>query len=280
MKKLFAFLAAAVISAAAAVLPVSAAESIIDDKAGLYTKSDLAELEAKQQAVSDLTGWNIAVVTTDTGFGTDGARAMKYAENYYDEKFGSNSSSVVYLIDLDYRHFCMDGDLLNYFNTKRLDKLITECEEEYFDYDDVGNLETFYYYLEYYYNQGTVAYDSNVGAKGENFVPKDGIPKDSMSKEFNATIFLSGIVTGMIAAAIGIGIVLSRYKFHHAPTANCYLNSNTINIYRRQDRFVREYTTRTRIDSGGSGSSHSGGGGGGHSFGGSSHGGGGHGGRR
>lgn len=272
MKRLLIFFAAAVISAAAAVLPVSAAESIIDDKAGLYTKSDLAELEAKQQAVSDLTGWNIAVVTTDTGFGTDGARAMKYAENYYDEKFGSNSSSIVYLIDLDYRYFSMDGDLLNYFNTKRLDKMITECEEEYFAYDDVGNLEKFYYYLEYYYNQGTVPYDSNVGAKGSSFVPKDGIVK-----EYNITMLLAGMATGAVAAAIGIAIVLSRYKFHHAPTANCYLNSNTINIYRRQDRFVREYTTRTRIDSDSGGSS---GGGGGHSFGGSSHGGGGSGGRR
>lgn len=271
MKKLFAFLAAAVISAAAAVLPVSAAESIIDDKAGLYTQSELAELNAKQQAVSELTGWNIAVVTTDTGFGTDGARAMKYAENYYDNKFGSDSSSVVYLIDLDYRHFAMDGDVLNYFNTKRLDKMITECEKEYFAYDDVGNLEKFYYYLEYYYNQGTVEYDSNIGAKGSGFVPADGI-----AKEYDLTMLLAGMITGAAAAGIGIAIVLSRYKFHHAPTANCYLNSNTINMYRRQDRFVREYTTRTRIDSGGS----SGGGGGGHSFGGSSHGGGGHGGRR
>lgn len=272
MRKLFVLLAAAIISAAAAVLPVSAAESIIDDKAGLYSQSELAELKEKQQAVSDLTGWNIAVVTTKTGFGTDGARAMKYAENYYDEKFGSDSSSVVYLIDLDYRHFSMDGDVLNYFNTKRLDKLITECEKEYFAYDDVGNLETFYYYLEYYYNSGTVEYDSNVGAKGSNFVPSKGI-----KTEYNYfTMLLSGIIAGAIAAGTGIAIVLSRYKFHHAPTANCYLNSNTINMYRREDRFVREYTTRTRIDSGGSSS----GGGGGHSFGGSHHGGGGHGGRR
>lgn len=277
MKKLLSFLAAAVISAAAAVLPVSAAESIIDDKAGLYTQSELAKLEAKQQAVSDLTGWNIAVVTTNTGFGTDGARAMRYAEDYYDEKFGSGSSSVVYLIDLDYRHFSMDGDVLNYFNSSRLDKMIDACEKEYFDYDDVGNLEKFYYYLEYCYNQGTVAYDSDIGAKGESFVPKDGISDDNERKGYAVTMLLSGMAAGAIAAAIGIAIVLSRYKFHHAPTANCYLNSNTINMYRRQDLFVREYTTRTRIDSGGSGG---GGHSGGHSHGGSHHGGGGHGGRR
>ncbi|MDE6133562.1 MAG: TPM domain-containing protein, partial [Oscillospiraceae bacterium] len=138
MKKLFVFLAAAVISAAAATFPVSAAESFIDDKAGLYTQSNLAELEAKQQAVSDLTGWNIAVVTTDTGFGEDGKRAMRYAEDYYDDHFGSDSSSIVYLIDLDYRYFSMDGDLLNYFNTSRLDSMIDACNKKYFAYDDVG----------------------------------------------------------------------------------------------------------------------------------------------
>lgn len=273
MKRLFVFLAAAVISAAAAVLPVSAAESIIDDQAGLYSQSELAELEAKQQEVSDLTGWNIAVVTSNVGFGTDGADAMRYAEDYYDVTFGSDSSSIVYLIDLDYRHFAMDGDVLNYFNTSRLDNMIDACNEKYFDYDDVGHLETFYYYIEYYYNKGTVQYDSNVGAKGEDFVPSMGI-----DKEFNFTALLAGVIAGAVAAAIGIAIVISRYKFHHAPTANCYLNSNTINMYRRQDRFVREYTTRTRIDSDSGGSSH--GGGGGHSHGGSSHGGGGSGGRR
>lgn len=272
MKRLFVFLAAAIISAAATVLPVSAAESIIDDQAGLYTQSDLEELEAKQQAVSDLTGWNIAVVTSDVGFGTDGADAMRYAEDYYDVTFGSDSSSIVYLIDLDYRHFAMDGDVLNYFNTSRLDNMIDACNDKYFDYDDVGHLETFYYYMEYYYNKGTVKYDGNIGPKGEDFVPSMGI-----EKEFNFMAFFVAVITGAIAAGIGVAIVISRYKFHHVPTANCYLNSNTINMYRRQDRFVREYTTRTRIDSGGSGGH---GGGGSHSHGGSSHGGGGSGGRR
>lgn len=273
MKKLFMILLAAVIYTAVSVSPVGAAESVIDDMAGIYTPSEISELEKKQQEVSDLTGWNIAVVTLNAGLGTDGADAMRFAEDYYDETFGSDSSSVVYLIDLDYRHFAMDGDPLNYFNTKRLDKMITECEKKYFDYDDVGNLETFYFYLEFYYKQGTVAYDSNVGAKGSGFVPSMGVQKG-----FDFKVLFAFIATGVIAAAVSVSIVLSRYKFHHAPTANCYLNSNTVNIYRRQDRFVREYTTRTRIDSGGS----SGGGRSsrGHSHGGSRHGGGGHGGRR
>lgn len=273
MKKTISFLAAVIISAAAFIIPASAYSAGIDDRAGLYSQSEIERLEERQAEVAELTGWNIAVVTTDTGFGTDGARAMAYAEQYYDDIFGSDSSSVVYLIDLDYRHFAMDGDLLNYFNTSRLDKLIDECEKKYFNYDDVGNLEKFYYYLEYYYNRGTVAYDGNVGAKGKDFVPSMGV-----DKEFDFEVFAAAVFTGIVAAAIGAAIVVSRYKFHHAPAPNCYLNGNSINMYNRRDVFVREYTTRTRINSDSSSGGRSGGGG--HSHGGSSHGGGGHGGRR
>lgn len=274
IKKLLAIFSSVLISAAFLALPASAATSVIDDMAGLYTEKELAELNKKQQEVSDLTGWNIAVVTTKVGFGEDGANAMRFAEDYYDQTFGSGSSSVVYLIDLDYRHFAMDGAVLDYFNSKRLDRMIDDCESEYFDYDDVGNLEKFYYHLEKNYNAGTVTRDPDIGRKGDDFVPSDGISVNG----YDVTMLLGGMLTGGIAAAIAIAIVLRRYKLHHVPTANCYLNGNNINFYRREDRFVREYTTRTRIDSdsGGGGGGHSGG----HSHGGSHHGGGGHGGRR
>ena len=263
--------AAAVFAGVCALsIPASAYSAGIDDRAGLYTQSEREELEARQEQVAELTGWNIAVVTTDIGMGEVGVRAMKYAQDYYDETFGSDSSSVVYLIDLDYRFISMDGDVLNYFNTSRFDTMFKECQSRYMDYDDVGNLETFYNYLVYYHDEGTVPYDSNMGAKGPGYKPSDSV---------NSFNFGVGLMVGFIPAALAIIIIVSRYKYHHAAPPNCYLNGNSINMYRRQDRFVREYTTRTRIESS-SGSSGGGGGGGGISHGGSSHGGGGGGGRR
>lgn len=250
-------------------LSVSAYSAGIDDRAGLYTQSEIETLEARQEQVAELTGWNIAVVTTDIGLGEDGYRAMKYAEDYYDDTFGSDSSSVVYLIDIDYRHISMDGDVLNYFNTSRFDTMFKACQSHYMDYDDVGNLETFYNYLVYYHDEGTVQYDSNIGAKGSGYKPSNSV------KSFDLGV---GVMVGLVPAAIAVIIIVSRYKYHHAAPPNCYLNGNSINMYRRQDRFVREYTTRTRIES--SSGSSSGGRGGGISHGGSSHGGGGGGGRR
>lgn len=280
MKKLFSVIislfAAALMTAVSAV-NVSAYSAGINDKAGLYSSSEIKKLEERQAEVSELTGWNIAVVTTNTGFGADGIAACDYAERYYDEMFGADSSSVVYLIDLDYRWIAMDGDVLNYFNSSRFDTMMDECEYCYRDYRDVENLETFYYYLEYYYSQGTVEYDPNIGAKGDDF--ESSIEYyGSAPKFFRTDVFVAFLVTGAVIAAISIAIVVSRYKLHYAPTANCYLNSNTINYYRKNDYFVREFTSRTRInDSSGGGSHHSGGS---RRSGGRSHGGGGRGGRR
>lgn len=274
MKKLISFALSLFAAAVVTAVPASAWSAGIDDRAGLYSQSEIEALEARQEEVAELTGWNIAVITTDTGFGLDGVNACDYAEQKYDELFGADSSSVVYLIDLDYRWIAMDGDVLNYFNTSRFDKMMDKCEDCYQDYEDVENLETFYYYLEYYYEQGTVEVDPNIGAKGDDFEGSIVWEFHSSDYDFNFAVIF---VAGGIAAAIGIAIVFSRYKFHYSPSANCYLNRNTINMYRREDRFIREYTTRTRINSSSGGGSH---GGSSHRSGGRSHGGGGRGGRR
>ena len=81
---------------------------------------------------------------------------------------------------------------------------------------------------------------------------------------------LLALIAGLIAAGIAILIVYNRYKFHYAPSANHYLNKDKVRFYNRQDRFIREFTTRTRIDSGGSSGGKSHGSSGGHHHGGGS----------
>ena len=80
MRKIFSAAIAVFICIISLTIPVSAYSSVIDDRAGLYTESEKKKLEEKQAAVAELTGWNIAVVTTDIGLGTDGYRAIDYAE--------------------------------------------------------------------------------------------------------------------------------------------------------------------------------------------------------
>lgn len=275
MKKLITVIVTALTALVITTVPASAWSAGINDMAGLYSDAELEHLEARQEEVSELTGWNIAVVTTDVGFGLDGIDACDYAEQYCYDTFGDDPDSVVYLIDLDYRWISMDGDLLNYFNSSRFDTMMDTCEECYMDYKDVENLEFFYHYLEYYYNEGTVEYDPSIGALGDDF--EDAIVWDD-EVTVDLTMIFGGFIAGLIGAAISVGIVLARYKTHHAPSANSYLNRSSVNMYNNQDYFVREYTTRTRIESSSSGGGHRSGGS--RRSGGRSRGGGGRGGRR
>lgn len=275
MKKLISIFTAALTSLVITAVPASAWSAGINDMAGLYSDAELEHLEARQEEVSELTGWNIAVVTTDVGFGLDGIDACDYAEQYCYDTFGDDPDSVVYLIDLDYRWISMDGDLLNYFNSSRFDTMMDTCEECYMDYKDVENLEFFYHYLEYFYNEGTVEYDPSIGALGDDF--EDAIVWDDETT-IDLTMIFGGFIAGLIGAAISVGIVLARYKTHHAPSANSYLNRSSVNMYNNQDYFVREYTTRTRIESSSSSGGHRSGGS--RRSGGRSRGGGGRGGRR
>lgn len=275
IKKLLSVMVTAVAAALVTIVPASAWSAGINDMAGLYSAEELAHLEARQEEVSELTGWNIAVVTTDVGFGLDGVNACDYAEEYCYDTFGDDPDSVVYLIDIDYRWISMDGDLLNYFNSSRFNTMMDTCEDCYMDYNDVENLEIFYHYLEYFYNEGTVEYDPSIGALGDDF--EDAIEWDD-EKTIDLTMIFGGFIAGLIGAAISIGIVLARYKTHLAPSANAYLNKSSVNMYNSQDYFVREYTTRTRIESSSSGGGHRSGGS--RRSGGRSRGGGGRGGRR
>ena len=271
MRKLFSF---AVLLLTVLFLPSAscfAYSAGIDDRAGIYTPSELAELEQRQKEAADLTGWNIAVITTDTGFGTDGVNACDFAEKYYDDTFGADSSSVVYLIDLDYRWIAMDGDVLDYINSDRFNEMMDNCESCYMNYEDVKNLNTFYDSLEKYYLAGTVTRDPSVGPLGDAF--ETAVTFDSYTVE-RLLIFL---LAGVLISTVVICIIVYRYKTHTAPSANTYLEHGSVDMYIKSDIFSFEDTTRTRIRSSSSGSSHRSGS---HRSGGRSHGGGGRGGRR
>jgi uncharacterized membrane protein YgcG len=81
-------------------------------------------------------------------------------------------------------------------------------------------------------------------------------------------VILTVFIIAVVATGIAAGTVWSAYHKHAKISAVAYLKQDSVNIYNRSDRFVREYTTRTPRSNGSSG----GGGGGGRSF----HSGGGH----
>lgn len=250
MKKLFRTalsLAAALTAMLCLCINSFAASIYFEDNADLYTEEQEQTLMQEQQELCDYTGWNIAVITTDIDFPTDGSKAIDYAEGRYKEIYGSfDASGILYLIDTGYRHFAIGGDSdVNYFNDARVHDMIERCNEKYYDYDDMGNVETYFECVREVYDNGYFTNDKG-SALGISIV--------------------AGVIGGLVAAAIGIGIVISRYKFHSKTSATNYVRQGGVNMYRKNDTYLRETVTRTKIESssgsGGHGSS------GGHSMGG------------
>lgn len=224
-----------------------AASIYFEDNANLYTDEQEQELMQEQQELCDYTGWNIAVITTDIGFSSDGYDAIEYAEQRYKELYGSfDVSGILYLMDSKYLHFTICGEPdQKYFNDARVSEMFERCKEKYVDFDDMGNAETFFVCVREFYDKGDFSGDNT-------FI-----------------IVIAGIIAGAVAAAIGVGVVISRYKFHSTTSATNYVRRENINMYRKNDIYLRETVTRTKIESnsggGGHGSSggHSAGGGGG-----------------
>ena len=83
MKKLFRTalsLAAALTAMLCLCINSFAASIYFEDNADLYTDEQEQTLMQEQQELCDYTGWNIAVITTDIGFSSDGYDAIEYAE--------------------------------------------------------------------------------------------------------------------------------------------------------------------------------------------------------
>lgn len=256
------------------ILPISAFadSSEIDDQTNKFSSSELTSLEKDRSALAEKTGWNICVVITD---GLGGKTAMEYADDYYDEKYGINTDGVLFLYDMDNRYISTSGIAVNYLNDLRVEYLLDDADKYYYDFKDFEAIESVFNNIDKYYDQGIAS--DNYTYEGE-YAGED--IQARIIHNINTAILI-GIIAGLVAGFIGLGVVTAKYKFHAVPSNNNYLNKNSIHFLQSRDDYVRTFTTRTRLSS-----SSGGGGGGSHgssthrSSSGGSHGGGGHSGRR
>lgn len=218
-------------------------EVYLDDRAGLYSEGEETYILSLMENAAEKTGWNYGIVTLNEDI-NDSASACSRAERLYDERFGADSSGVLYMCDVGYRWFVIAGDAGNYISGSRYDRMEKKIKELYFDYKDIECAEAFINTTSECFDKGVV-----------------GFEPDS-----------AGIAWGIglavfAAAAVVIGVNV-RYKKYPKAKVNNYLDPKHTNMYRRNDIFVREYTTKHTHSSssggGGGGGHHGGGGFGGH----------------
>jgi hypothetical protein len=247
--------------------------------------------------VSEANDINLEFITTAEDFTND--EIIAYAESNYDYDFGADSNGSLFIIDsangnwVD--HFVLAGSLNDLVSDAELKSIITTVEQPIIDYDEHGAALSWVFWVDMQYG-GTVVNEISNTPIEDNYEYTEWTVWDEIGFFFsdvryaigdffyniffpdhiNLEIAFAFALMGLIGGIITFAIIWERYKKHAKVSAVHYLDKNTVNIYSRSDRFVREYTTRTVHSDDSSG----GGGHGGRSHGGGSHGGGGSRGRR
>lgn len=267
-----------------APLSVSAAEIEIYDEAQKLTASERTECLAALQDAADHTNMNIGIVIGGKHRSEGAVEAL--AQTYYTEKFRKRTDGVLYYMDLSgsdpYDYICTSGMGQFYITDGSMENRV----EEIFDALDLymypagsedvpAAIQAFAEQVKYYYDcgvpEGYWLYDDQDGCyyqvEDGEIVEKHTRP---LSTEKAALFGVIGLGIGLVIAIIVFISVKIRYRFKAALSPTHYVNKKNVVYHEQYDRFVRTYTTKTKIESdsgsssGGGGSSSGGFGGGGH----------------
>ncbi|MBQ7131119.1 MAG: TPM domain-containing protein [Oscillospiraceae bacterium] len=230
-------------------------EGVIVDLTGERLDEDeLDELDDILDDAAEKVGFNIGVVVTDYIPGAvrnySGSQnyqeyeVEEYAYECFDIMFGERDQADGVLLLINYYtlydQIWADGEAEIYINDARTQKIFDAIEPAMLDYDTYAEAEGFAAQVIRMYKKGDAR--------------KDGAFSGG----------LIGLVIGLIIAVIVYFSNKSSYSKYPKTAANTYVDRSNTNFTDKQDRFIRQYTTRVRnsSSSGGGGGGRSGGGGG------------------
>lgn len=262
------------------------------DVQGILTDSERELANTRVQTLSEAIDMYVAVYIygPETSFSGDND-VMRTADNNYDDLFnpqyGVDTDGILLLINnstkFDYISTSGIGQI--YFYNGDEDNRVDEIFDYMWDHilagDTYAAIEDFCVITERLYHKGAPddAYvyerdtDQYLYMKGGELVKADSLPWWFGFDLFPALPM--GLIIGLIVCLVSNACIKSSYKFTKALTPTNYISQNETKFNIKEDMFIRQYRTRTRISSSSGGG---GGGGGGHSHssgGGHSHGGGG-----
>lgn len=231
-------------------------KGVIVDLTGEYLdEKQLDELDDILDDAAEEVGFNIGVIITDYIPGAvknySGSqnyqedKVADYAYDCFDEMFGEKNQADGVLLLINYYTLYdwiwADGEAEKYINDSRTQDIFDAIEPAMLDYDTYNEAKGFAEQVVKMYHRGNVKIS---GALSGGF---------------------AGIAIGFVIALIVYFSNKKAYSKYPKTAANTYVNKANTRFTDRQDRFIRQYTTRTynsSSSSGGGGGRSSGGGGG------------------
>ena len=243
------------------------------DRAGLFTASEVRELEQEILSFQEDTGMDFVIVTSDE---SHNGSAQQIADAFYEQGgFGldEEKSGILYYIDMDdrYHYLSTTGAMIDYMTDARIENAIDEVTR----YLSGGA-----------YAQGASQMISIVRQYVRSGIPEGQYRYDVVTgqqltarhKALTKNEILLALVIGFVVCLIYVACVKSRYSLKGSTYHYSYQDNGVMKLTGQEDTYLRTTTTRMRKpDPPENTGSHGGGGGSGvhTSSGGTSHGGGG-----
>lgn len=202
---------------------VFAASGVYDD-AGLFYETEVIALQEELTSLTEATGWDAAVVTTDDA---KGKTSMAYADDFYTE-LGYGDNGVLYLVDMDNREIYISatGTASECLTDIRMDNIFDSAVS--------------------YASQGSFykAVSTEISMSLEYF--QAGIPVDSDKAAVHIAVIVTGIIIGAALAAFWVITVYKEYSFEEIGEIYEYTSKSKVNFNVKDDKLVNSFIT-TRI---------------------------------
>ena len=244
---------------------------ILSDEADLFSAQDEYALLARGQALAELSGWDVRMVTTDDA---GGRSAQEYLEDFYMDHYRQDDG-VGFLIDMDNRelYISTSGEAIYYLTDDRLDRLLDAAFDYVSDQRYAHSMSAMVEGTITAFRQGidtnTYTYNTDTGE----------IVYYEPPKQITAGEGLFAAFVGLLTS-LGIGTsVTARYRMKHKQYQFNVKKNSKLKLSLSNDMLVNRYVTTRHIPKDpppGSGMSSGGGGhqstihtgSGGHTFGG------------
>lgn len=237
MKRLFLVLTAAFVILLSTVT-VHAQENFhvfdLDDSMTMEQEEQLAAKITKAEKKLSLF---IAVVVTDD---LKGKSSRDYADDFYDEYFGINTDGILLLLDnqSQWDHISTSGRAISSYSDSYIDKIFGAMDKSLDRGDYYGAADRFLSMLD---------------------------KKTAFWYAFKEK-FLIGLLAGAVISLVTCLIIAHRYRVLQKISPRNYITENETRFTVKQDRYVRQYTSKVKTESssGGGSSTHISSGGGTH----------------
>lgn len=249
-------------------------KSLFIDNADLFTESEEEEITEEIQEASEKLELNIIILAAGSEYYMGDEQTERFSDDSYDQTFGADTDGVFYFMDFTGKQPAYDcispsGKGMVYYKS-HIDDILDEVyyylpssDLDPADYtDDIKDaISCFLGLLSEYSNSDSYYYDDY---SERYYYYEDDELVITRSKPFKARLkaLVFALPIGLIAALIYFFVMKHVYKFKSSANPNVYVSSEDTRFIHREDRFIRTYTTKRKIETSSGGGSRGGGGGG------------------